>query len=190
MTLAASAFDIEVEDYEKYGIGKYATYASSEQANDSSSRSLNEVPRLRGQEAAVLVSQSGRYPRTFNREIGELMSQVCESWTVNDVQLGNLVHFNRVSSAISMRIHCDFHTLDLAEFKHAIDAIITTKSLWQEALSWEVVESEESGLAYTDESANYPPRRRRFLDLTVRVVPGAKRKRRIYTDEDHQVWRS
>ncbi len=40
----------------------------------------------------------------------------------------------------------------------------------------------------TDDNAEYKPPRRTYLDLSVSVTTDTPRRKRHYTDEDHQVW--
>jgi hypothetical protein len=45
-----------------------------------------------------------------------------------------------------------------------------------------------SGLAYTDDAADYPPMPRNYADVKVGISDASKAKPRRYTDDDHQVW--
>jgi hypothetical protein len=45
-----------------------------------------------------------------------------------------------------------------------------------------------TGLAYSDDAADYPPAPRSYADVKVGIGDAGKAKPRRYTDEDHQVW--
>jgi len=47
---------------------------------------------------------------------------------------------------------------------------------------------EPTGLAYTDDAADYPPLPRNYADVKVGISDAGKAKPRRYTNEDHQVW--
>ena len=47
---------------------------------------------------------------------------------------------------------------------------------------------EPTGLAYTDDAADYPPMPRKYADIKVRISDASKAKPRRYTNKDHQVW--
>jgi hypothetical protein len=49
-------------------------------------------------------------------------------------------------------------------------------------------ESDSTGLAFTDDTADYPPGPRNYANVKVRISGPNKIKPRRYSDEDHQVW--
>jgi hypothetical protein len=50
------------------------------------------------------------------------------------------------------------------------------------------VEPDSTGLAFTDDTADYPPAPRNYSNVKVRISGADKIKPRRYTDEDHQAW--
>jgi hypothetical protein len=89
---------------------------------------------------------------------------------------------------------CDFQSTEIRELREIRQIIQNTIAAWtflddfiQGAEGHESAPREAS--SYTDENAKHPPMKRYYLDVKVRVAPESMRKRRVYTDEDHQVWR-
>jgi hypothetical protein len=108
--------------------------------------------------------------------------------------------------AVNVWARRDFHSTSLSELidvelvigsvKRAVlevlDSLIYRGGLASASSAYDFgdfeVNSEPTGLAYTDAAADCPPMPRNYADVKVGISDASKAKPRRYTDDDHQVW--
>jgi hypothetical protein len=175
MTLAIKSIDAE---YPRTRTS--ATYLDKpEHEAQRAARTAHGPIRPRAQSLWLLAQLSESRP-----EVTETAASLC-----GDV-LSNLRHFN-IRRGFSMSptaipAHCDFHSAPLPELTTAWKGVLDALRLWAEALNQDVATDEIADITYAD--VDYPPRSRNYLDVEVRIVPNATRVKRVYTDEDAEVW--
>jgi hypothetical protein len=100
-------------------------------------------------------------------------------------EANDLRHFNRLSVLLN---HCDFHSIQLPGLNDALENLRQVQSTWEEAIARQVgVFGDLADVTYAD--VDYPPRPRRYDAAVVRVdPPSVTRVKRIYTDDDAEVW--
>lgn len=104
--------------------------------------------------------------------------------------IGGLRHFNQPSQLQRVLDHCDFHSVPLPELKNAFETLRHAQSVWEEAIrqqqSASTLDDFTEGV-YAD--VDYPARPRNYSAAVVRVdPPNTTRVKRIFTDDDAEVW--
>jgi hypothetical protein len=107
--------------------------------------------------------------------------------TTDPNDLDRLRHLRKVLA------HCDFHSVPLPEISAAFSVIRDAETHWLSilhppgpALVPADAEDDLADITYVD--ADYPPRRRNYLQIELKIDPYARRAKPVYTDADAETW--
>jgi hypothetical protein len=147
----------------------------------------------------IYTTSSATYHLEIKSAVGEVGSVVSQA-RMDSAELVRM--FDPQSIATLMEGYRDFYSsalTDLTQVSLTIESINNTLRETMRSFMSAYVrdhgyaygvedESDSTGLAFTDDAADYPPTPRNYTNVKVRVSGSDRIKPRRYSDEDHQVW--